>query len=146
MWFISALITCILVHLSIAIYIFRCDYSIFRGPWTPLDSLHLWHSSAPPIKVLLCIPWLIHFNLIPLCYFLEYLDLLFLFQCISGEIVLDLSALLYFSKSFTRKGCTGLNLKLHPAKTNTFQDFYFVRIYMEPWKVLDIYWDLGQLY
>lgn len=71
---------------------------------------------------------LIQLKLLPLCYFLEYLDLLFLFRCIRGEIRLDISRFVQFSHSKTRCGSSGLDLRLNFARTSTFRESFFIRI------------------
>ena len=58
--------------------------------------------------------WLIHLKLLRLSYFLEYLDLLFLFCCFKGEILLDVTQFVQFSYSSTRCGSPGLDLCLIP--------------------------------
>ena len=71
---------------------------------------------------------LLHLRLLPLSFFLEYLDLLFFFRCLHGEILLDISQFVQFSSSCTRRGSSRLDLCLLPARTSTFRDSYFVRI------------------
>ena len=71
---------------------------------------------------------LIQLKLSPLCYFLEYLDLLFLFRCINGEIRLDISRFVQFSHSKTRRGTSGMDLRLNSARTSTFGESFFIRI------------------
>ncbi len=71
---------------------------------------------------------LIQLKLLPLCYFLEYLDLLFLFRCINGEIRLDISRFVQFSHSKTRRGTSGMDLRLNSARTSTFRESFFIRI------------------
>ena len=71
---------------------------------------------------------LIQLHLLPLCYFLEYLDLLFFFRCTNGEISLDISEFVQFSNSKTRCGSSGMDLRLNFARTSTFRESYFVRI------------------
>ena len=72
--------------------------------------------------------WLIHLKLLPLSYFLEYLDLLFLFCCLKGEILLDVAQFVQFSNSSTHHGSSGQDLRWVLARTFTFCESYFVRI------------------
>ena len=71
---------------------------------------------------------LIQLKLLPLRYFLEYLDLLFLCRCINGEIRLDISRFVQFSHSKTRCGTSGMDLRLNFARTSTFRESFFIRI------------------
>lgn len=71
---------------------------------------------------------LIHLNLLPLSYFFEYLDLVFLFRCFKSEILLDSSDFVQFNHSRTRHGSSGLDLSLNTARTSTFRESFFVRI------------------
>ena len=73
---------------------------------------------------------LIKLNLLPLNYWLEYLDLVFFFKCLHGDINLTRSFNYYFSlvTSQTRHAASGLNFKLHKSRTSTFRDFYINRI------------------
>ena len=69
-------------------------------------------------------------NLLPLNYWLEYLDLVFFFKCLHGHVDLTRSFNYYFSfvTSRTRQGCSGLNVQITNNRTSTFRDFYFSRI------------------
>ena len=72
---------------------------------------------------------LIKLKLLPLSYWLEYLDLVFFFKCLHGHT--DLTSFNYyfsFVTSQTRQACSGLNLKINKNRTSTFRDFYFNRI------------------
>ena len=73
---------------------------------------------------------LIKLKLLPLNYWLEYLDLVFFFKCLHGHVDLTRSFNYYFSfvTSQTRQACSGLNLKINNNRTSTFRDFYFNRI------------------
>jgi hypothetical protein len=71
---------------------------------------------------------LIQLKLLPLFYFLEYLDLLFLFRCINGEILLDISRFVPFSHSKTRCGTSGMDSRLNFAPTSTFRESFFIGI------------------
>ena len=70
---------------------------------------------------------LIKLKVLPLNYWLEYLDLVFFFKCLHGHIDLTRSFNYYFSfvTSQTRQACSGLNLKINNNRTSTFRDFYF---------------------
>ena len=67
-------------------------------------------------------------KLLPLCYFYEYLDLLFLFRCLKGEISINIFQFVNFSTSTTRRGSSGLDLRLLSVRSSTFRDSFFVRI------------------
>ena len=73
---------------------------------------------------------LIKLKLLPLNYWLEYLNLVFFFKCLHGHVYLTRSFNYYFSfvMSQTRQVCSGLNLKINNNRTSTFRDFYFNRI------------------
>lgn len=71
---------------------------------------------------------LIRLKLLPFSFFCEYLDLLFLFRCLQDEIHLNIFQFVQFCSSVTRRGSSGLELRLLPARTSTFRDSYFVRI------------------
>ena len=71
---------------------------------------------------------LIRLKLLPLSFFYEYLDLLFLFRCFQDEIHLNIFQFVQFCSSVTRRGSSGLELRLLPARTSTFRDSYFVHI------------------
>ena len=70
---------------------------------------------------------LIKLKLLPLNYWLEYLDLVFFLKCLYGHIDLTRSCNYYFSfvTSQTRQACSGLNLWIKNNRTSTFRDFYF---------------------
>ena len=73
---------------------------------------------------------LIKLKLLPLNYWLEYLDLVFFFKCLYSHVDLTLSFNYYFSfvTSQTRQAFSGLNLKVNNNRTSIFRDFYFNRI------------------
>ena len=71
---------------------------------------------------------LLGLKLLPLSYFHEYLDLLFLFRCLKGEIPINIFQFVNFSTSTTRRGSSGLDLRLLSARASTFRDSFFVRI------------------
>ena len=67
---------------------------------------------------------LIQLHLLPLCY-------------LNGEISLDISEFVQFSNSKTRCGSSGMDLRLNFARTSTFRESYFVRIF-PLWNALPI--------
>ena len=69
-------------------------------------------------------------HLLPLSYWLEYLDLVFFFKCLHGLIDFTHEFSYYFSflKGNTRCASSGLHLKLNACRTSSFRDFYFNRI------------------
>ena len=73
---------------------------------------------------------LIKLKLLPLNYWLEYLDLVFFFKYLHGHVDLTRSFNYYFSfvTSQTRQACSRLNLKINNNRTSTFRDYYFNRI------------------
>lgn len=73
-----------------------------------------------------CKQHLLKLSLFPLSFFLEYLDPLFLFRCIKGEIHLDISDTIQFSCSSTHHGFTGPDIHLTVACTSAFLESYFV--------------------
>ena len=72
----------------------------------------------------------IKLQLLPLSYWLEYLDLVFFFKRLHGLIDFTLELSYYFSllKDNTRRASSGLHLKLNACCTSSFRDFYFNRI------------------
>ena len=73
---------------------------------------------------------LIKLKLLPLSYWLEYLELVFFFKCPHGLIDFTCKFNCYFSflKGNTRRASSGLHLKLNACCTSSFRDFYFNRI------------------
>ena len=71
---------------------------------------------------------LLKLNLLPLTYWLEYLDLVFFFKCKAGLIDLNLDNLIEFCSGRSRRGSSGLFLKHNKARTSLFRESYFVRI------------------
>ena len=71
---------------------------------------------------------LLKLDLFSLSFFLEYLNLLFLFRCIKGETLRDISDTIQFSRSSTRRGSTERYIRLISARTTTHHDSYFVRV------------------
>ena len=70
---------------------------------------------------------LIKLKLLPLNYWLEYLDLVFSFKCLHGHVDLTRSFNYYFSfvtgqRRQTRQACSGLKLKINNNRTSTFRD------------------------
>ena len=79
---------------------------------------------------------LVQLNLLPLNYWLEYLDLVFFFKCKSGLYAIDLSKYVTFSAGTTRRGSSGLYLKHNCIpRTSSFRDTYFIRI-VNTWNAL----------
>ena len=73
---------------------------------------------------------LIKLKLLPLSYWLEYLELVFFFKCLHGLIDFTHEFSYYFSflKGNTQCASSGLHLKLNTCRTSSFRDFYFNRI------------------
>ena len=73
---------------------------------------------------------LIKLKLLPLSYWLEYLELVFFFKCLHGLIDFTHEFSYYFSflKGNTQCASSGLHLKLNAFRTSSFRDFYFNRI------------------
>lgn len=73
---------------------------------------------------------LVKLRLLPLNYWLEYLDLVFFFKCKSGEVNFACQFNKYFSfvQGSTRCGSSNFHLKTNSARTSTFRDNYFNRI------------------
>ena len=68
-------------------------------------------------------------NLLPLNYWLEYLDLVFFFKCNNGLLAIDLCKCVTFATGSTRRGSSGLNSKYNCIpRTSSFSDTYFIRI------------------
>ena len=73
---------------------------------------------------------LIKLNLLPLNYWLEYLDLVFFYKCKSNEIVIDLNNYVNFCSGRTRRASTGLYVKQNSIpRTSTFRDSFFSAYY-----------------
>ena len=72
----------------------------------------------------------IKLQLLPLSYWLEYLELVFFFKCLHGLIDFTHEFSYYFSflKGNTQCASSGLHLKLNACRTSSFRDFYFNRI------------------
>ena len=79
---------------------------------------------------LCCKACLIKLKLLPLSYWLEYLDLVFFFKCLHGLVDFTREFSYYFSflKGNTRRVSSGLHLKLNACHTSSFRDFCFNRI------------------
>ena len=67
-------------------------------------------------------------NLLPLNYWLEYLDLLFFYKCKSGIIQLNLENYVKYCNSKSRCGSSGLYLRTAYFKTSLFRDSFFIRL------------------
>ena len=71
---------------------------------------------------------LLNLNLLPINYWLEYLDLLFLYKCIYGIIDINLDNFAQFCSGRSRRGSSGLFLNNKTAKTSLFRDSFFTGI------------------
>ncbi len=72
---------------------------------------------------------LVQLKLLPVNYWLEYLDLIFFFKCKLGIYTIDLSNYLTFSAGVTRRSSSGLYLQqICISKTSSFRNSYFIRI------------------
>ena len=71
---------------------------------------------------------LVRLNLLPLNYWLEYLDFLFFYKCKSGIIQLNLEKYVKYCNSKSRRGSSGLCLTTAYFKTSLFRDSFFVRL------------------
>ena len=67
-------------------------------------------------------------NLLPLNYWLEYLDIVYFFKGKLGLINLKRNDLYEFCSEHSRHGASGLFLKNMKAKTSPYRDSFFVRI------------------
>ena len=67
-------------------------------------------------------------NLLPLNYWLEYLDIVYFFKGKLGLIDLKRNDLYEFCSEHSRRGTSGLFLKNMKAKTSPYRDSFFVRI------------------
>ena len=67
---------------------------------------------------------LIKLKLLPLSYWLEYLELAFFFKCLHGLIDFTREFSYYFSflKGNTRRASSGLHFKLNACRTSSFRD------------------------
>ena len=71
---------------------------------------------------------LISLNLLPINYWLEYLDILFFFKCKLGHIDICVDSYVSFCSGRSRRGATGLFLNNIKANTSLFRNSFFVRI------------------
>lgn len=71
---------------------------------------------------------LLELNLLPLNYWLEYLDIVFFFKCKLGLIDLKRNDFFEFCSARSRRDASGLFLKNKKAKTSLYRDSFFVRI------------------
>ena len=67
-------------------------------------------------------------NLLPLNYWLEYLDIVYFFKGKLGLIDLKRNDLYEFCSEHSRHGASSLFLKNMKAKTSPYRDSFFVRI------------------
>ena len=70
----------------------------------------------------------LNLNLLPNNYWLEYLDLLFFYKCISGLIDINLDNLVQFCSGRARWGSSGLFLNSKTANTSLFRNSFFIGI------------------
>ena len=80
---------------------------------------------------------LLNLNLLPINYWLEYLDLLFFYKCIYGIIEINLDNFAQFCSGRSRRGSSGLFLNNKTSKTSLFRDSFFIRI-INLWNALPI--------
>ena len=81
---------------------------------------------------------LIFLHLLPLSYWLEYLDLVFFYKCKANDVRIDLDNYINFCSGRTRSAATGLYLKQNVIpRTSTFRDSFFQRI-VNMWNVLPV--------
>ena len=81
---------------------------------------------------------LIFLHLLPLNYWLEYLDLVFFYKCKANNIRIDLDNYINFCSGRTRRAATGLYLKQNVIpRTSTFRDSFFQRI-VNMWNVFPV--------
>ena len=71
---------------------------------------------------------LFHLNLLPLNYWLEYLDLLFFYKCESGITQLNLENYVKYCNSKSCHGSSGLYLTTAYFRTSLFRDSFFIRL------------------
>ena len=75
-------------------------------------------------------------NLLPINFWLEYLDVLFFFKCKLGYINFCIDNYLSFCTGSSRRSASGIFLKNVYAKTSLFRDSFFVRIPMMPYLLI----------
>lgn len=71
---------------------------------------------------------LLQLKLLPINYWLEYLDLVFFFKCMSGDINLNIHNYIQYCNSKSRRGSSGIYLNTPPFKTCLFRDSFFNRL------------------
>ena len=71
---------------------------------------------------------LVHLNLFPLNYWLEYLDLLFFYKCKSGIVQLNLKNYVKYCNSKSRRASSGLDLTTTYFRSSLFRDLFFIRL------------------
>ena len=80
----------------------------------------------------------IFLHLLPLNYWLEYLDLVFFYKCKANHVRIDLDNYINFCSGHIRRAATGLYLKQNVIpRTSTFRDSFFQRI-VNMWNVLPV--------
>ena len=73
---------------------------------------------------------LIKLNLLPLNYWLEYLDLVFFYKSLKGDVIFarHFDEYFFFLRGRTRRAISELYLKTNRTRTSHFRDFFFNRI------------------
>jgi hypothetical protein len=71
---------------------------------------------------------LIYLNLLPINYWLEYLDLIFYFKCELGLILMNIDQYIQHCNTCTRVGISSLTLYSQHCKTSLYRDSYFNRL------------------
>ena len=71
---------------------------------------------------------LVYLKLLPINYWLEFLDLVFFFKCKLGQLFIDLDDYFYYCNTRTRRAKTGVALNVQYCKTSVYRDSYFNRI------------------
>ena len=82
-------------------------------------------------------PYRLVLNLLPINYWLRYLDLIFLYKCIYGIIDITLDNFAQFCSGLSRQRSSELSLKNKTAKTSLFRGCFFIRI-TNMWNALPI--------
>ena len=81
---------------------------------------------------------LIFLHLLPLNYWLEYLDLVFFYKCKANDVRIDLDNYINFCSGRTRRAATELYLEQNVIpRTSTSRDSFFQRI-VNMWNVLPV--------
>ena len=75
-------------------------------------------------------------GLLPITYWLEYLDLVYLFKCLTSKSDPNIS--INIPRRSTRSSTKGLMLKIPTSRTVTFQNSFYIRA-ARVWNILPIY-------